>query len=110
MVPIENPSVGKGGLGATFVSGTLRFLKNGHPEEMWSRMKLRKWERTGWERRSFLKLCGFSKIVIQSKFGPEGKSASGRERAGSDFVSGTLRLLKNGPENEIWSRRKIRKW
>ena len=34
---------------------------------------------------SFLELCGFSKMVLRMKFGPEGKSASGKERAGSGF-------------------------
>ena len=37
----------RSGLGAAFVSGTLRFLKNGPPEEIWSRRKLRKWEKPG---------------------------------------------------------------
>ena len=85
LVPKENPQVGKIGLGATFVSGTLRCLRNNHPKEIWSRRKIRKLERAGWERPSFLELCGFSKIVLRRKFGPEGKSASGKERAGSGF-------------------------
>ena len=85
LVPKENPQVGKIGLGATFVSGTLRCLRNNPPNEIWSRRKIRKLERAGWERPSFLELCGFSKIVLRRKFGPEGKSASGKERAGSGF-------------------------
>ena len=35
--PEENPKVGTSRLGATFVSRTVRFLKNCHPNEMLSR-------------------------------------------------------------------------
>ena len=45
--PEENPQVGKSGLGETFVSGTLRLLKNCHPNGIWPRRKIRRWERAG---------------------------------------------------------------
>ena len=48
------------------------------------RWRIRKWERTGWERRSFPECCGCSIIVIRIKCCPEGKPAGENERAGSD--------------------------
>ena len=48
LVPNENQKIGNSGLGAAFVTGTLRFLKNCNPKKRWSIRKIRKWERAGW--------------------------------------------------------------
>ncbi len=53
-------------------------------------MKIRKWERSEWERVSFLDCCGFSKIDTRLKLCTKGNSQVGTSGLVATFVSGAL--------------------
>ena len=101
--------MGTSGLGANFVSGTVRFLKICHPNEMLPRRKIRELEITGWERLSFLeRCCFFSKIVTRkNRYDNQQVGTSG---LGATLVSGILRLLKNWHPTEMLYKRKFASW
>ena len=92
---MENPKVGTSGLVATFVSGSLRLLKNKCPEENLVPNENPKIGKS-WLGATFVSgAVLFLKNATQRKCCPEGKSASGKLRAGTDFRCWNFAVSQN---------------